>query len=210
MNKTDFLQQLRNGLSALPVDEVDKTVEFYNEMIADRMDTGLNEEEAVASMEPVPDIIERIMEDTPLTTLVSATIKANAQKLQKNGNGTNWFMILLLILGFPLWFSLLAAAFCVILSVYIVIWAVVLSVWAVVVSFGVGALAAVVAAPVMLITGNGLASALLMLGSALVCTGLAVASAIGAFYLTKAFIKLTVNIAKSIKSIFIRRSTKQA
>ena len=48
MNKTEFLVRLQQGLTGLPQEDIDERLNFYNEMISDRMEDGLGEEEAVA------------------------------------------------------------------------------------------------------------------------------------------------------------------
>ena len=51
MNKFDFLTHLRTKLWSIPKEDAERSVEFYSEMIDDRMEEGLSEEEAVARME---------------------------------------------------------------------------------------------------------------------------------------------------------------
>ena len=47
MNKQEFLSLLRRELSGLPQGDIEERVGFYAEMIDDRMEEGLTEEEAV-------------------------------------------------------------------------------------------------------------------------------------------------------------------
>ena len=68
-------------------------------MIADRMEDGLSEEDAVASVGSVEEIAAQIIADTPLSKLAKAYIKPKRRL-------TAW-EIVLLALGFPIWFSLL-------------------------------------------------------------------------------------------------------
>ena len=49
MRKEEFLTALRAGLTGLSPEGVEKLVEFCSEMIDDRMEDGLTEEEAVAA-----------------------------------------------------------------------------------------------------------------------------------------------------------------
>ena len=53
MNKTEFSQALRRALGKLPSYEVEQSIAFYEEMIADRMEDGMREEEAVEALGPV-------------------------------------------------------------------------------------------------------------------------------------------------------------
>lgn len=52
MTKDEHLSELRVGLAAFSKDEVDRAVSFYEEMVDDRVEAGVSEEEAVGSLEP--------------------------------------------------------------------------------------------------------------------------------------------------------------
>ena len=45
MNKQEFLAELRRGLSGLPRDDIEERLSFYGEMLDDRIEEGLSEEE---------------------------------------------------------------------------------------------------------------------------------------------------------------------
>ena len=49
MDKIAFLEILQKKLSCLPQSDIDKTVDYYSEMIDDRMEDGTSEEEAVCA-----------------------------------------------------------------------------------------------------------------------------------------------------------------
>ena len=95
------------------------------------------------------------------------------------------FVITLLIFGFPVWFPLLVTAFCVLLTVAIVIatLAIVLP-WSLAVSFGASALALLLATAVIL-TGEGIGAAVLVLGAAFILSALCIFSLWAALRLTK-------------------------
>ncbi len=95
------------------------------------------------------------------------------------------FVIALLIFGFPVWFPLLVTAFCVLLTVAIVIATLAIVVpWALVVSFGASALALLLATAVIL-TGEGIGAAVLVLGAAFILSALCIFSLWAALRLTK-------------------------
>ena len=50
MTKMQFLLSLHDKLTGLPRDEVEQRLNFYSEMIEDRMEEGLSEEEQYASL----------------------------------------------------------------------------------------------------------------------------------------------------------------
>ena len=57
MRKQEFLAKLRKGLSGLPQDDIEERLIFYSEMIEDRKEEGLSEEEAVAAIGSVDEIV---------------------------------------------------------------------------------------------------------------------------------------------------------
>ena len=109
MSKTEFLEQLRRGLSGCPEQEKEERIAFYDEMISDYLEEGLTESEAVAKIGDPRDIAAGIMADLPLSALVKERIKPG-RKLK------GWELILL-ILGSPIWVSLVITAIAVIFSI---------------------------------------------------------------------------------------------
>lgn len=61
MTKREFLDRLERCLAGLEDGERASTVEFYREQIEDRIDDGMSEEEAVASLEKPEDIAASIL-----------------------------------------------------------------------------------------------------------------------------------------------------
>jgi uncharacterized membrane protein len=57
MTKSEFLNQLRSRISNLPPDEVERTISYFTEIIDDRIEDGMSEQEAVAGMESIDTII---------------------------------------------------------------------------------------------------------------------------------------------------------
>ena len=196
MDKQAFLTALEAGLAGLPQADIDERLGFYAEMIDDRVEEGLTEAEAVAELGSVEDIVAQIIADTPLTRIVRERMKP-ARRMRV-------WEIVLLVLGFPLWFPLLIAAFAVVLSVYIVIWAVIVSLWAVEVSFVAGALGGVAAGILSIVRGQMMQGAVLLCG-AVVLAGLAIFLFFGCKAVTVGAAKLTKRIALWIKSLFMRK-----
>ena len=63
MNKSEFLNSLEEKLKELPKDEIRKTIDYYDEMIDDRIEDGMTEEEAVKSIGNSGDIALSILLD---------------------------------------------------------------------------------------------------------------------------------------------------
>ena len=64
MTKAEFLEQIKAKIAHLPYEDLRKNLDFYSEMIEDRMEEGLTEEEAVATMEPPEVIAAKILEES--------------------------------------------------------------------------------------------------------------------------------------------------
>lgn len=61
MNKADYLHQLNQALSGLTDTEKDTAFLFCKEMLDDRMESGMTEEEAVAAMEPADVLAQKLI-----------------------------------------------------------------------------------------------------------------------------------------------------
>ncbi|MBQ7715452.1 MAG: DUF1700 domain-containing protein [Clostridia bacterium] len=199
MNKNEFLGKLGKALSGLPQSDIDERLSFYAEMIDDRVEEGLTEEEAVSEIGSADDIASQIIADTPFSKIVKEKIKP---KRELKG-----WEIVLLILGFPLWFPLLIAAAAVVFSLYIVLWALIVSLWAVWISFVVASAACFVNAVVFFKTGQAL-PALALIGAGVLVLGLSIFLFFGCTAATKGAARLTKKIALLIKSSFVGKEKK--
>lgn len=196
MNKEAFLAQLRKELSALPQEDVEERVAFYSEMIDDRIEEGLSEEEAVSAVGSVDEIAAQIVADVPFTKLVKDKIRPK-KKLQAWG-------ILLLVLGSPVWISVLIAAFAVVFSLYVSLWAVVISLWAVFGSF-IGYAFGGVVAGIGFILGGYRLSGIAIIGAGLICAGLCIFLFYGSEAATKGTVLLAKRFVVWLKNCFTRK-----
>ena len=186
MTKESLLMWLREAFSAYPPEEVEERIRFYEEMIDDRMEDGLTEEEAVASLGSLEEVIAKMAaEMPPLKT--------------KKAMRLRWWEILLLVLGFPLWFPLLIAAASVLFALYACLWSVILSVWAVFVSVAVCSFFGILVGIGYLLFGKRL-TGLALLGAGIFCMGLSIflfwgckAATTGTWLLAKKFFLVVKN-----------------
>ncbi len=196
MNKYEFLYKLERKLSGLPKKEVNERLAFYTEMIDDLIEEGLTESDALNKIGSVEDIARQITEEIPLGKII-------IDKVTPKRKLTAW-EIVLLVVGSPIWFSLLISLLAVIFSVYVSIWAVVVSCWSVFVSLAV-------TSPVMLVYfvvllfGANLPTAIASLSICVVAFGLSLLLFVLCKLLTKTIAKLTVVILRTIKSAFIKK-----
>ena len=190
MRKQEFLDALRARLSGLPKQEVEERLGFYAEMIDDRIEEGLAEEEAVSAIGSVNEIAGQIIADVPLAKIAKEKIKPK-RRLRA-------WEIVLLALGSPIWISLAAAALAVIFAIYVSLWAVIISVWAAFGSLIAGALGGAAASVIFICQDNAF-TGIAAIGAGIVCAGLAIFMFFGCKAATKGTLLLTKSIIFSIK-----------
>ena len=196
MTKQEFIAALRAKLSGLPERDVEERLEFYSEMIADRIEEGVSEEEAVAAIGTVDSIAAQILADIPLHRIAKERIKPK-RRLKK-------WEIVLLAAGSPVWLALAIAAFAAVFSLYVVVWAVDVSLWAVFASFAAGACGGAGVTTSFFVGGN-VPGGLLSIGASAVCAGLAILAFFGCRAATKGAVCLTKKIALLVRKCFAKK-----
>lgn len=185
MRKYQFLQELREGLSSLQESEKLAACSFYSELIDDRIDEGMTEEEAVADLGDIAQLAEQVLtEGTPeaeTEDTVSQETAAEPDKTTRKGGPITALWIVLIVLGFPVWFSLAITAIALVFSLIVTFWSLILALAAV-------ALAVPLAGLALLFSPQyGLAG----VGIGLCCIGVGIFIIIGIVYLIKYAIKGT-------------------
>ena len=194
MNKRQFLESLRMALSGLPQEDIEERLTFYSEMIDDRVEEGLTEEQAVAEIGTVDEVVAQIMAEIPLSKLVKERVRPK--------RALRAWEIFLLVLGSPMWVPLLLAGIAVIFAMYVAVWSVIISLWAVEVSLAGSALGGAVSAVIACFQGNGIAG-VAILGGAAFCAGASIFWFFGCRAVTKGILLLTKKMALGLKSLFI-------
>lgn len=193
MKKHEFLTELANALSALPQDEVQKTIDYYAEMIDDAVEDGGDEESIVAGLGSAGDIAQKILHDMPASRLVPEPLKKHHWNAAE---------ITLLAVGSPIWISLLLAAAAIVFSLYVSVWAIVVSLFATTAALALSGVALLAASPFLLPVM--LPKATLFCGTALISLGISVFLFYLSIYCAKQLIRFTVFGSKKIKNLFER------
>ena len=196
MNKQEFLSELRKGLSGIPKEDLEERLNFYSEMIDDRIEDGKTEEDAVLEIGDANEIILKILADIPLSKLVKERVKPKRKFLV--------WEIILLVLGSPIWLSVLLAVFAVIVSVYFSVWSLVICFWAVFASFLGTAVGGILWGVISLFNSNAVIG-VAAIGLAVFCLGLSVFMFYGSKAATKCLIRLTKKIIISLKNSFVKK-----
>ncbi|MBQ2945587.1 MAG: DUF1700 domain-containing protein [Clostridia bacterium] len=202
MTKIEFLLALSERLSGLPKEEKLERLNFYSEMIEDRIEEGLSEEEAVAAVGTLdelseceaPEHTEIIPEENP-----EEKTEQDAPKKEKK-----LWLTVLIACSFPIWLPVLIAVLAVALSVYVVLWALIISLWAVFGAAAVTAITVIIIGIVLAAAGRGVAGAATV-GIGIFAVGLSLLFFVGCRAATKGTAFLTTAAAKGVKRIFNKK-----
>ena len=199
MTKNEFLRALEKKFSHLPKAEIDERINFYSEMIDDRIESGLSEKEAVEAIGSADRIAHQVAED-----LKSAEdYSRNNEKITENNEKKRipTWAIVLLIVGSPVWFSLIISAVAVVISIFVTVWSVIISLWAV---FGalVGSGIGIIIGGIYAFIGVKVVTGVALICAGLVCLGFSILF----FFLCKAITNGTIILTKNIfTSIFTKK-----
>ena len=199
MTKIQFMLTLNEKLSDMPKNEIEERLTFYSEMIEDRMEEGLTEEEAVAAVGDVDEIARSIMAESAVSSA-----EEEQQSKEKTVKRLKGWVIALLILGIPVWVPLIPAAFVVGLSIYISAWAILISLWACFLALAIAAVFYLALGSYHAFGAQAL-TGIALIGASLVCVGLTVFAFYGCLALSKLMIKLTIWSFKRIKRAFTKK-----
>lgn len=205
MNKQQFLDAIRDKIGVLPPQDRERSLDFYSEIIDDRMEDGLTEEQAVEAVGSVEEVSAQILSEAQLPSAEPARIPRKIRVWE----------IVLLILGAPLWISLLAAAAMLALSVvlvlltaYAVLWTGVLVLYTGNLCLAVGVVAGI-AGGVYFLTSGSVGPALLFFGAALVRAGLAIAAFFLCNLAAKGVFLLGKYVFLGVKALIVRKGAKK-
>ena len=193
MTKIQFMLALNEKLSALPKNEIEERLTFYSEMIDDRIEEGMSEEEAVAAIGDTDEIAKGIMAE-------SSQVKPE-EKTKRRLAG---WEIAFLILGIPVWVPLISAAFVVGISLFVSVWVILITLWA---CFGVLAIGSpyLLVLGIVQLIGSHVITGIALIGASLACAGITVFAFYGCLALSKLTVKLTAWSLKAIARLFSKK-----
>ncbi len=194
MTKAEFLNKLCTELSGLSPSDINSSIEYYSEMISDRTDAGMSEEEAVAELGSPKAIAREIIVNMPIGKVIKSTINKRKRVLKM-------WEIICLILGSPIWLSMLAAAVCILLSLYVAVWSVFISVLAVDIAAFAGGAGITFASLFNIATAPATSTVLIGLG--LCAMGIGAFCFLPCIKIGKVFVKTSIALTKAIKAIIV-------
>jgi len=188
MNKLEFLSDLDNQLSSLPRSEINKFLAYYAEIIDDRLEDGMTEEEAVCGLGDIEEIArEAILDTTPLPKLIIPS-----------GSLSKLDMVLLFLCS-----PLILALFALIVVFYAGVWLVILGLFLLNISFVLVGIAGVFASIVDF--SNNISFNLLMFLGSLISIAIGIFTFAPVKIVAKKLSNLTTWFMKSIKLRLLRK-----
>ncbi len=196
MNKQAFLAALQEQLKGLSQNDMEKSLEYYSEMIDDQIEDGIPEEEAVSAMGAPEEIARQILMDLPLPKVVRVKTKPSRP--------LRVWEIVLLVLGSPVWVPLMLTAVILFAVCYMVIWVMIFALYAIDFSFAMGALAGFIQGGISLFTLGGTQAAFYF-GTGLVSIGVAILLFFAFNILAVKLVHLSQQFILWTKSCFLRK-----
>lgn len=200
MNKSEFINKLRQEIRNLPYDEVEKTIAYYEEIISDRMEDGSSEEEAVSSLGTPEAIARDLLANQSFSTIIRHKVE---DYKRKNNPENTAAIIVIMILLFPVWFPIAMGALSFIISFFAIIGGVIIALWAISVAIGAAGIAVLIASVFGFATSL-IPTAFFSFGTGIALIGLSILAIIASVYATKGIIKLLGVLIHSIKKLFVK------
>ena len=201
MTRIEFLIKLEESLASFRIDDKEKTLEYYSEMIQERTEDGMDEEDVVAMLGSPDEVVAQIIAEMPISQIVKQRIKKKKRRLK------GW-EIALLAIGSPIWASLLIVALAVILVLYVVTWALVISVWAIFASLAACGLGGIAAGVGIAVGTHYVFAGIALVGAGVFCAGASIFAFFGCRAATKGIVRLTHKCARSMKRRMMRKGEK--
>lgn len=198
MNKEAFLQSLERLLKSLKKDERQKFLSYYNEMIEDYIEDGMTEEDAVRHVGKPGNIAEEILSSR------------EAEPPRQVSLGMKILIGVLLILGSPLWGSILLMVLCMLLCVVLMVGVAYVMIWLIPVMtacFSVSGLILCVfsLAGSPLVMFDSAALGVMQIGTGICSAGICLLMGLVTWYLSLIFVKVSRKFTQWLKGLFRRK-----
>lgn len=197
MKKAEFIKTLKDKLRGYPEEVVNNAVSYYVELIDDAVEDGQIEEQVIASLGAIDDIVNTILKEVPLRRLV-------IDKMKPKRRLETW-EIVLIILAFPIWLPLLISLFGIIIGLFAGFGGLIVGLWAGEIGILMSGLAITIGYPIMNVVSGPVADLSVYIGSGIFVLGLGLFLIVPMCYLTSLIFKLVKAIVTGIKRLLVRK-----
>lgn len=195
MNKAEFLKELAADLHRMQDAEKNKFTNYYEEMIADYTENGISEEDAVKKIGDPKKIAEELLNEY------------DSIQIKLPSTGSKILNAALIIIGFPLWGSILLAVVLMILSAYILLWCIPFITGVGCIGLFTSSLIGIIGSP--FIMARGISAGIMQLGAGVALTGISILLGMVTIILSKKFVIITKNFSNRMISLFRRKVVAQ-
>lgn len=192
MKREQFLKELKLSLKQFPDEEIKDIINYYDEMITDKVEQGATEEAVIESLGNIKVISARIQSD-----LIDLRMKEPKNIVKTS----NTFFLVLMLCASPALIPLGIAFFAVFFSIFI-------TCFALVISFGVTSvslLIALIPVTVVIWSSVGAGGALLSAGIIIVLIGIFALLTVGLFYAGSNLLNMTVRTTNKMINKYNKR-----
>ena len=190
MSKVEFINDLRRLLATIDIAERNKFIAYYEEMIEDYKECGDTEEEVIRKIGSPKNIADNILKEQGTIDIKIPRFKSSPLN------------IILLILGFPLWGSLLLAFVLVIFAFYLTIGCIPFTTAVTSVAFFGAGLLSIIVSPIMI--SEILPAGIAQLGAGISLIGFSIILGVLTVFLSKKLFLITKIITNELINVFKR------
>lgn len=198
MNRAEFLYILEKNLNALPADERNEAIRYYNELFDD---AGIeNEQKKISEFGDPKEISRQILIENNIDPDRKPEISSDSNTHNKNKDDDSTkvvITIIVLIVTFPIWIGIIGGVFGALFGIFAAMIAVIISLFAVCAALIAAGVTALISAPPI---------GLMLFGSGILIAGLLGLIVKPVF---KGVINLISWIIKSISALFKKISGKE-
>ncbi len=203
-SENEFLIELKNRLSHLPISETGKVLSYYSESLQDKIEDGMTEEEAIKSFESIDEIVKSLEDEIPLSAVVKDKVINKTKKNKKMSASAIMLLIITLILTSPIWIILLAVLFSIAVAVVAVLWSIPIIIVSIYVSLYPIAISGIIFGFTRMFTLS-FPTGLAYLGVGVASAGLAIMLLMPIIAGLKGFLKINIYPFKKLKQWLIRK-----
>lgn len=191
MNKAEFLNELSFCLQKMNTTEKNKFIIYYDEMISDYVETGMAEIDAVKKIGIPKKIAEELLESYDNAKIDLPFTQNKALNL------------IVTIVGFPLWGSVLLTVILLVISIYVIFWCVPFATGVGCVGFLATSIIGIFGTPFVM--AKSISIGLIQLGTGIASIGISVLLGISTLYLSKKFVIITKKFNLKLVALFKKK-----
>ncbi len=191
MNKAEFLSELTLYLQKMNNSEKQKFIVYYDEIISDYVENGITEEDAVKKIGFPKNIAEELLDSY------------DSVKFNLPNTNNKILNIILIIIGFPLWGSILLSVVLFVISIYIIIWCVPITTGAGCAGFLATSIVGIIGSPFVI--AKSASVGILQLGTGIASIGISLLLGIVTIDLAKKIVIVTKKFNMRLTALFKKK-----